>query len=112
VRSGASHEVFSPSAHTGRVALSAVFDVGRPGLPASGLSRFGVSRHRSRAVSGDQPMTFALAVLRCCGLDAVSLDLADTRGGSFEAELLQLERLNIRQDATPVIFDRSRECYR
>jgi len=32
----------------------------------------------------DQPIAFALAVLRCCGIDAASLDQAGARGGSFD----------------------------
>jgi len=61
----------------------------------------------------DQPIVFALAVLRCCGIDAASLDVADVRGGSFEPfSAPQAEPLNIREDATPVAFDQSRECVR
>jgi hypothetical protein len=117
VRSGASHEVSSPSAHTGRVALFAdllaVLALGeRSGLPASEPSRFGVPRHRSRAIllrpAGERPPLrfYAAAELmrrRSIGrIRGVGRAICCSSSGATQ----------IGKTLTPVIFDLSRECDR
>lgn len=66
---------WSPSALTGRGALSGVADPGT--IP---LRRFAC---RPRAFAGSSNRAVALAVLRCCGRKSESLSLADVRGGLF-----------------------------
>jgi len=83
VRSSASHEVSSPSAHTGRVALFTDVPLvlaldERSGLPASRT----IPLRRStppdpRNSFATSRCTLVLAVLRCCGIDAASPDQAD-----------------------------------
>jgi len=107
---GSSPEVWSPTAHTSRVARS-LSGGGRP--PVDPASAF--SPPAARADREPRPASLALAVLRCSARSSWRHSIpADVRGGSFDrrqrvAHAPQLcgragHAFVDREDATPVVF--------